>query len=78
MPPLGFGTWKLQGEECAKSVKMALDVGYRHVDTAHMYNNHEAVAAGIKGFPRDELFLVSKLYLEDLPLKRSNQLFNVF
>lgn len=66
IPLLGFGTWKLNGLEGKEAIKTALEVGYRHIDTAEMYDNHTQVAAAIKqsGIVRDELFITSKLGLE--------------
>ncbi len=66
MPALGIGTWRLSGRECEQSIKWALELGYRHIDTAAVYANHEAIAPAIKGFPREELFVVSKIIYEDL------------
>jgi methylglyoxal/glyoxal reductase len=65
LPLIGLGTWELRGSQCTKIVKLALEIGYRHIDTAHAYENHKAVAKGIKGFDREELFLTSKIALED-------------
>lgn len=63
MPQLGFGTFKMNGEECAKSVAEAIRRGYRMIDTAEAYKNEEAVGAGIAegGVPREELFVVTKV-----------------
>jgi 2,5-diketo-D-gluconate reductase B len=66
MPALGLGTWRLTGDECTKSVKMALELGFRHIDTADLYNNHSAIAAAIKSVEREQLFLVSKIAYDDL------------
>lgn len=68
MPVLGFGTFQSQGDTCRNAVKTALDIGYRHVDTANMYENESAVGQGIKdsGVPRDELFITSKLKMHHL------------
>lgn len=66
IPLIGLGTWKLKGQECEKCVTEALDLGYRHIDTADVYDNHRAIGKVIKGVPRNELYLVSKLYLHDL------------
>jgi 2,5-diketo-D-gluconate reductase B len=66
MPALGLGTWRLSGPACTQSVKLALDLGYRHIDTAQVYHNHEAIAEGIQGFPREQLYLVSKIIEDDL------------
>lgn len=63
MPMIGFGTWTLRGEACAKAVKTALLTGYRLIDTAQMYRNEDAVSEGIRraGIPREELFLTTKV-----------------
>lgn len=68
IPVLGFGTFQSQGDTCRNAVKTALDIGYRHVDTASMYENEEAVGQGIKdsGVPRDDIFLTSKLQRKHL------------
>lgn len=67
-PALGFGTWKLQGEEAERAVKEAIEVGYRHIDTADRYENHLEVGRAINesGVARDDLFLTTKLWDEDL------------
>jgi len=63
VPALGLGTWRLSDDECARTVETALDLGYRHVDTAQMYGNEAAVGHGIarSDVPREDLFLVTKL-----------------
>lgn len=64
IPVLGFGTWKAEnGEEATNSVSQALQVGYRHIDTAIMYGNEESVGDAVKtsGIPREEIFITSKL-----------------
>jgi 2,5-diketo-D-gluconate reductase B len=66
IPLLGLGTWNLKGEECEKTVKAALELGYRHIDTADLYQNHEDVGRAISPWPREELFLVTKIGMEDL------------
>lgn len=43
IPKIGFGTWKLWGSECVEAVKSAIEVGYRHIDTARMYENEKQV-----------------------------------
>lgn len=65
LPLIGLGTWELTGEECTKVVQAALDFGYRHIDTAHVYQNHEAIQKAIKGFDRKNLFITSKISVED-------------
>lgn len=65
MPVVGFGTWQIRdSEEAYASVKEALRVGYRHIDTAEVYGNEEAVGRAIKdsGIPRNEIFLTTKLW----------------
>jgi diketogulonate reductase-like aldo/keto reductase len=63
MPALGLGTWRLSGEGCEQAVAWALDAGYRHLDTAAMYGNEEAVGAGMRssGVAREEVFVTTKL-----------------
>lgn len=64
IPCVGFGTWQIpEGKQAYDSVRYALDVGYRHVDTASGYGNEKSVGAAIKdsGIPREEIFLTSKL-----------------
>lgn len=64
IPLIGIGTWELRDKKCTKSVKLALEIGYRHIDTAHLYENHEAVGRAIKGFDRDKLFITSKFFAD--------------
>jgi 2,5-diketo-D-gluconate reductase A len=63
MPLLGFGTWQLTGRSAYGSVLAALQVGYRHIDTATMYGNERQVGAALRdsGLPRADVFLTSKL-----------------
>ncbi len=67
IPVLGFGTWQLHGEAAYQSVRDALAVGYRHIDTATAYGNEEQVGRALRdsGVPRDEVFITSKLRPED-------------
>jgi len=66
MPRLGFGTNTLKGAMGTQSVSDAISVGYRLIDTAHIYGNEEAVGEGIKqsGIDRKELFITSKLWVD--------------
>lgn len=66
IPLLGLGTYKMVGRECVDGVKKALELGYRHFDTADVYGNHEAIGEAIKGFEREKLFITSKLFTQDL------------
>ncbi len=67
VPLLGFGTWQLRGRQAYDSVRTALDVGYRHVDTAAAYANEDHVGAAVRdsGVPRDEVFVTTKLPAEN-------------
>src|SRR5574342_683554 len=70
IPILGLGTYNLKNKECTKIVQEALQVGYRHIDTAQVYDNHKAVGKGLKGFERSELFVTSKFLLEQINPKK--------
>src|SRR4051794_6095241 len=63
MPRLGLGTWPLRDAEAERTVALALELGYRLVDTAYAYGNEQAVGAGLRasGLPRGDLFVTSKL-----------------
>jgi len=63
IPQLGFGVFLVPPEECVEAVTAALEVGYRHIDTAQMYGNEQEVGAAVRasGLARDEVFLTSKL-----------------
>jgi 2,5-diketo-D-gluconate reductase A len=63
IPQLGFGVFQIAPEETAAATRQALEVGYRHIDTAEMYRNERGVAEGIRqsGVPRSEVFVTSKL-----------------
>lgn len=63
IPQLGFGTYQVPPEQTAATVGTALEVGYRHLDTAQMYQNEEGVGEAIKasGIAREELYVTSKL-----------------
>ncbi|MBD3238586.1 MAG: aldo/keto reductase [Candidatus Moranbacteria bacterium] len=68
IPILGFGTWQLTEETCIEAVKIALEKGYRHIDTAEMYQNQKEVARGIQdsGIKRQNIFLTSKVWFSNL------------
>lgn len=64
IPCIGFGTWQVEsGEEAISSVLSALKIGYRHIDTAQMYENEQSVGLAVKqsGIDRKEIFITSKL-----------------
>ncbi len=68
IPPIGFGTWPLKDEVARDSVALALDCGYRHIDTAQAYDNEKAVGEGIRasGKNRDDVFVVTKVHFDNL------------
>ena len=63
IPQLGFGVFQIKPDETAAAVKTALEIGYRHIDTAEMYGNEKEVAQGIRdaGLDRADVFVTSKL-----------------
>lgn len=63
VPALGFGTWQLSGRSCVEAVHGALELGYRHIDTAQMYGNESEVGRALRdsGIARGEIFLVTKV-----------------
>jgi 2,5-diketo-D-gluconate reductase A len=63
MPVVGFGTWRLSGKEAYEAVRTALDVGYRHIDTATMYGNEAEIGRAVRdsGLDRGEVFITTKL-----------------
>ncbi len=66
MPRMGLGTWPMKGAECTGAVRSALALGYRHIDTAEMYGNEDAVGAGLAAsdVPRGEIFLTTKIWYD--------------
>jgi 2,5-diketo-D-gluconate reductase B len=64
IPAIGLGTWELRGRTCARIVEQALRLGYRHIDTAQMYDNEREVGEGLRasGAPRYEVFLTTKIW----------------
>ena len=68
IPALGFGTWKLEGSAAVSSTLKALEVGYRHIDTADKYGNHKEVGQAIKdsGIKRKDIFLTTKVWHSEL------------
>src|SRR5438477_4040001 len=68
LPRLGLGTFRMQGDVCRAAVESALALGYRHIDTAEMYGNEEAIGAAIAAarVPRGELHVTTKVWNENL------------
>ena len=67
IPQLGLGVWQVADDIAARCVQTAIDAGYRHIDTATIYDNERGVGDGIhaSGIDRDELFVTTKLWVED-------------
>jgi 2,5-diketo-D-gluconate reductase B len=67
VPRLGFGTWQLTGRAAEEGVRDALEIGYRHVDTARIYGNEAEVGAAIaaSGLDRGDIFLTTKIFPPD-------------
>lgn len=72
IPNIGFGTWQMEDkEQCKNAVRVALETGYRHIDTAAIYGNEDAVGEGIVEFlknsetKREDLFIVTKVWNTD-------------
>jgi diketogulonate reductase-like aldo/keto reductase len=63
LPTIGFGTWQITGSSAYESTRTALDVGYRHIDTATMYGNEEEIGRALRdsGVERSEVFITTKL-----------------
>ncbi|MEU7305754.1 aldo/keto reductase [Streptomyces sp. NPDC007206] len=75
MPILGFGVFQIPADETEQVVTEALAAGYRLLDTAASYGNEEAVGRAIKssGIPREELFVTTKLYVQDAPAEENTK-----
>jgi 2,5-diketo-D-gluconate reductase B len=68
LPRLGLGTFRMQGDVCRAAVESALALGYRHIDTAEMYGNEEAIGAALAatGVKRSDLHITTKVWPENL------------
>ena len=64
IPLVGLGTWELRGRACARVVEQALRLGYRHIDTAELYDNEREVGEGLRAadIGRDEVFITTKVW----------------
>ncbi|QPF82295.1 aldo/keto reductase [Bradyrhizobium genosp. L] len=64
IPAIGLGTWELRGRACARIVEQALRLGYRHIDTAQIYENEREVGDGLRasGVKRDDVFVTTKVW----------------
>lgn len=63
---MGLGTWGLTGKRCRDIVRRAVELGYRHIDTAEIYGNHSEIGEAIRHFPRSGIFLTSKVWTNHL------------
>ncbi len=63
IPQIGVGTWTLRGETARQNVRLALEAGFRHIDTAQAYENESEVGQGIadSGVPRGKIFVTTKV-----------------
>lgn len=68
MPAIGLGTWPMTGEQCTSAVRQALELGYRHIDTATAYNNEDAVGQALResDVPREQIHLTTKVWWDRL------------
>lgn len=66
LPKIGLGTWCIPQQDTAKAVKAAVELGYRHIDTAQAYGNEEGVGEGVRhcGLPREQIFVTDKVAAE--------------
>src|SRR3979411_697320 len=64
IPAIGLGTWELRGRACARLVEQAIKLGYRHIDTAQVYENEREVGEGLRasGVRREEIFVTTKVW----------------
>jgi len=78
IPQLGLGVYKVPDAEAARVVEVALDAGYRHVDTASLYNNERGVGNGVRasGVPRDEVFVTTKVWDDDHGFDKTRRAFD--
>ena len=79
IPGLGFGVWQISPFHTAKCVKTAIKAGYRNIDTAEGYMNEEAVGRAVRrsGIPREELFITTKLWVQDAGYEKTKKAFEV-
>lgn len=68
VPEIGIGTYRLHDDKCKNAVRTALDIGYRHIDTAQMYKNERVIgeALGISNVDREDIFLTTKIWHTNL------------
>lgn len=69
IPALGFGVFQIPPDQTQRATEQALEVGYRHIDTAAAYGNEAEVGAAVRasGLPRDEVYVTTKIWMQDHP-----------
>jgi len=79
IPQLGLGVWQAQGAQAYDAIRVALELGYRHIDTARIYGNEPEVARAIKdsGIPREEIFVTTKLWNDNQGYEKALRAFDV-
>ncbi|AJG12970.1 aldo/keto reductase [Pseudomonas plecoglossicida] len=75
LPAIGLGTWPMTGSECTQAVRQALELGYRHIDTATAYDNEAAVGQALRDsdVPREQIHLTTKVWWDRLAPKAMRQ-----
>ena len=75
VPTLAYGTWLIPNKDAASCVKMAIDAGYRHIDTAQAYENEEGVGEGIRqsGIKREDIYITTKVKGEHKTYKKAKE-----
>ena len=78
MPCIGLGTWQVPDDDgLVRAIHSAIEIGYRHIDTAHIYGNEHSVGEAVRtcGIPREKLFVTSKLWNTDRGYKETLEAF---
>ena len=78
IPSIGFGTSLVTGDECIKTIKKAIEVGYTHIDTAYAYNNEAEIGEAINqsNIQREKLFITSKVWKDSMGYENTIRSFN--
>ena len=75
IPEIGYGTWLIDNKDAPRCVQLALEAGYRHIDSAQAYGNEIGVGEAIKnsGLPREEIFITTKVMAEYKSAKKARK-----
>ena len=78
IPKLALGTWFIDDDKAAETVRKAIEIGYRHIDTAQAYENERGVGEGVRtcGISRDKIFITSKVAAENKTYKAASDSIN--